>query len=86
MRISSFKQIRNSKWMSDVKWDEIKHGNIKMPFSVSPYESYIHDEFKHISVEDFNSKHEEKYDRLFHFFTFFKNDRENADLLKFYRR
>lgn len=74
-RISSFKTIKSSKWLSNVKWDDITKGKKKTPLNVLPYETYIHDEFKEIEPAEFNGIHEEKYDRLFDFFSFFRKEK-----------
>lgn len=55
-----------------------------MPFDVQPYDTYIHEEFRTVSITEFNIVHEEKFDRLFDFFTYVKSDPANCDLLSCY--
>lgn len=45
-----------------------------MPLKISPYNSYIHQEFKDVSVYDKNHFKQNKYDKLFDFFYFVKHD------------
>lgn len=42
-RINNFTTIKSSKWLSNVKWDDIMRGKKKMPLKVLPYETYVHD-------------------------------------------
>ena len=47
-----------------------------MPLKINPQETYIHSEFKSISVIDRNLVKETKYDKLFDFFNFISRDKE----------
>ena len=57
-RINSFKMIKSSKWLADVNWGDISKGKYEMPFDVKPYDTYIHEEFRTVSVVEFNVEHE----------------------------
>lgn len=54
-----------------------------MPYSVDPYESYIHSEFRNIEIKS-DIAYEEKYDKLFGFFNSLKIEKGNLDFATCY--
>jgi len=40
------------KWLRRIDWEKVLKKQYKMPLKVNPYQSYIHDQFKQIEIDN----------------------------------